>query len=348
MIGSRTSRGACWPGVSSPRAGAQDPSHRAPKLGMSPDDLEHLRCPVTGGRLVFGGDGELIEAAGGHRYPVVGDVPILLAEKRSPFRIGSYLGTPDQPNAPLARRLIDTIDAALPSLADNVGSHENYQLLCELLTGKQPARVLVVGGAVAGAGFDALLAASNVELVEVDIAWGPRTAIICDAHNLPFADNSFDAVVCQAVLEHVLDPGRVVAEIHRVLSADGLVYSEVPFVYQVHGAPYDFTRFTALGHRRLYRRFDEIASGVQCGPGSALGLTLTYFLRSLSRTRAGAGLAMRSGRLLFFWLKHLDRWLVGRPTAVDACAGTFFLGRRREEPITDEHLIASHSAAQPA
>ena len=311
-------------------------------MQMLVSTLGLLRCPATGGRLVGQGNGVLITEDGSCTYPVVADVPILINERGSPFRIADYVRPPNQLRNRGARRLIDAVDFVLPSLASNVGSRENYQQLASLLQGKKHARVLVVGGATAGVGSDALLRAPNIELVEADIAWGPRTTIICDAHDLPFRDGTFDAVVCQAVLEHVLDPARVVGEIHRVLAPDGLVYSEVPFMYQVHGAPYDFTRFTPLGHRRLYRYFDELGSGMQCGPGTALGISLTYFLRSLPRTPYGGALAMRIGRLLFFWLKHLDRWLITRPTAIDAAAGTFFLGRRRTEPIVDERIIASY------
>jgi len=57
----------------------------------------------------------------------------------------------------------------------------------------------------------------------------------------------FDAVWIQAVLEHVLDPVRVVAEIHRVLRPGGLVYSEIPFMQEVHEGAYDFTRFRLSG-----------------------------------------------------------------------------------------------------
>ncbi len=301
-----------------------------------------LRCPTTGGRLVRGRNGELISEDGSFSYPVIADVPVLINERRSPFRIADYVRPPNQPPDGGLRKLIDAVDGILPSLSHNVGSRANYWQLAELLRNKKHARVLVVGGAIAGVGFDALLAAPNVECVDADIAWGPRTAIICDAHDLPFQDGSFDVVVCQAVLEHVLDPARVVDEIHRVLAADGLVYSEVPFMYPVHGPPYDFTRFTPLGHRRVYRHFDEIEWGMQSGPGTALGLSLTYFLRSLACTQAGGAMAMRIGRVLFFWLKHVDRWLLKRPTALEAPAGTFFLGRRRTKPIADERIIASY------
>ena len=83
-----------------------------------------------------------------------------------------------------------------------------------------------------------------IELVETDVSFGPRTALICDAHNIPFAEGSFDGVVAQAVLEHVLDPYSCVAEIYRVLKPAGLVYVETPFMQQVHMGRYDFTRFT--------------------------------------------------------------------------------------------------------
>jgi len=58
-------------------------------------------------------------------------------------------------------------------------------------------------------------------------------------------------MLVQAGLEHVRDLWQVVAEIHRVLKDDGLVYAETPFMQQVHEGPYDFTRFTESGHRYL-------------------------------------------------------------------------------------------------
>ena len=47
---------------------------------------------------------------------------------------------------------------------------------------------------------------------------------VADALNLPFADESFDVVVCSHVYEHVPDPVRMFAEIHRVLRPGGVCY----------------------------------------------------------------------------------------------------------------------------
>jgi SAM-dependent methyltransferase len=174
---------------------------------------------------------------------------------------------------------------------------------------------------------------------------GPRTQVVCDAHDLPFKDGAFDAVVCQAVLPYVLDPARVVDEIHRVLRPGGLVYSEAAFMQQVHAGAGDFTRFTAVGHRRLYRSFDEIASGAQGGPGMALAWSIRYFVVSFARSSVARGLLSRIVTLGVFWLKYLDAFLLRRPAGLDAAAGTYFLGRRRDTPVSDAEILAAYRGA---
>lgn len=49
-----------------------------------------------------------------------------------------------------------------------------------------------------------------------------------NAEILPFADNTFDRIVCSEVLEHVPDPDLVLAEISRILKPGGIFVASVP------------------------------------------------------------------------------------------------------------------------
>jgi len=55
----------------------------------------------------------------------------------------------------------------------------------------------------------------------------PRIAVM-DMHRLEFPEGAFDAVFASHSFEHALDPGRVAAEMRRVLVSGGLAVIEVP------------------------------------------------------------------------------------------------------------------------
>lgn len=66
-----------------------------------------------------------------------------------------------------------------------------------------------------------------------------------NALDLPFKDEEFDAVVSDQVLEHVEgEPQLFINEIYRVLKPDGISLHTTCFINPIHGAPYDFWRFT--------------------------------------------------------------------------------------------------------
>lgn len=222
----------------------------------------------------------------------------------------------------------------LPDLGRNLKAAKNYADFASMLPGR---RVLIVGGRVLGEGMSALVD-RDLELVETDVALGPRTAVVCDAHSLPFADETFDGVVAQAVLEHVADPARCVAEIRRTLKPGGLVYAETPFIQHVHAGAHDFTRFTHLGHRRLFRDFDEVDSGAACGPGMALAWTFTGFLQSFAANPFQRRVAGALGHLFSFPLRFVDPYLIDRPGALDVASALYFLGRKGTATLSDAEL----------
>ena len=137
-------------------------------------------------------------------------------------------------------------------------------------------------------------------------------------------------------------------EIYRVCSDGGFVYSEVPFMQQVHEGAYDFTRYTLAGHRRLAERFDEIESGAVAGPATALVWSIEHFALAL----AGGGPRRRTVvqaivRLCCAWLKELDRLVAHRPAALDGASCTYFLGVRRRDAVSDADIVAAYRGAQP-
>jgi SAM-dependent methyltransferase len=165
------------------------------------------------------------------------------------------------------------------------------------------------------------------------------TTLICDGHDLPFKDGSFDAVVAQAVFEHVPDPVRVVSEVRRVLKAGGYIYADTPFLQPAHSTPYDFHRFTFVGYRQLFAGFDRVTLQPMGGPGHALGHAWESFWICMSDNRVLRGGLYIFARLSGFWIKYLDLHLNTNAFALHAAFALLFLGRKREEMLSLSEII---------
>lgn len=72
----------------------------------------------------------------------------------------------------------------------------------------------------------------GVDLYKEAVLYGNKlyknlTLIHSDAHTLPFKKEYFDVVICCEVLEHVEGPDKVLKEIRRVLTKDGIAVIEI-------------------------------------------------------------------------------------------------------------------------
>ena len=270
-------------------------------------------------------------------FPLIDTQPVLIDFSTSIFDRQMYCGDHgsalqrDVTGRSFGSRIHQLILGKNPIAASNCAK------FIELLKqGSERPIILVIGGGTIGFGANELYHDSSIEVVGIDAFASPHTALVADAHRLPFEDGVFDGVWVQAVLEHVLEPAKIVDEIHRVLRREGLVYAETPFMQQVHERAYDFSRFTQSGHRWLFKRFSEISAGPVGGAGMALVWSIRYFCRALG---AGDKLSLLIS-LPFFWIRLFDAFPRGRAVA-DAASGFFFLGRRADQMI-DPHSMTEY------
>jgi len=64
--------------------------------------------------------------------------------------------------------------------------------------------------------------------------------IISDITNIPEPDESFDAIMCTEVLEHLPCPEKAISEFSRLLKPDGILILTAPFCSLTHYAPYHY------------------------------------------------------------------------------------------------------------
>ncbi|OSQ40469.1 methyltransferase domain-containing protein [Thalassospira mesophila] len=77
---------------------------------------------------------------------------------------------------------------------------------------------------------------------------------------IPCAENTYNHVISLNTFEHIYDVSICLTEINRILEKNGKIIFTVPFIYQVHGHPNDYSRFTPNYWREFLSRhgFNDI------------------------------------------------------------------------------------------
>ena len=148
------------------------------------------------------------------------------------------------------------------------------------------ASVLDVGG---GHPFQKRLAKykdwfSGKRFETLDASPAYKPTIVGDIHNLPLKEKSIDAILCLSVLEHLHDPSKAVAELHRVLKIGGKLLAYTHFVYPYHARSEiydDYFRFTETAIRHLFRNFSHLEIKKQGGYFEAM----MFFLPGQARLK---------------------------------------------------------------
>jgi len=198
---------------------------------------------------------------------------------------------------------------------------------------KNNSRLLIIGGGNIGTGIKKIYEDKSLQIISTDVYPSDNIQFISDAHNLPLKNETIDGVVIQAVLEHVVDPNKVVKEIFRVLKKNGIVYAETPFMQQTHEEPYDFQRYTELGHRFLFKSFEEIYRGTNGGPGLSLYWSIKSFIYSLINNKILSEII--SFPLII--LSYID-FLIPEKRKIKSANGFIFIGKKSENKINKKNL----------
>jgi SAM-dependent methyltransferase len=150
------------------------------------------------------------------------------------------------------------------------------------------SRILVDAGAASVTGVD-------VDEQTVDHARSRYPGAefhVADVTSLPFEDGSFDLIVSFETIEHVPEPERVLAELRRVLAADGLLVISTPNKHQYlvenefHEREFTHEEFVAvlgglfpsvqlvLQHNWMTSTVLDPAAAAEAGGDSSLGADL--------------------------------------------------------------------------
>ena len=102
----------------------------------------------------------------------------------------------------------------------------------------------------------------SLETLDVN-DFGDYPDIICDiCSDVTGLENKYDKIICIAILEHVYDPFKAVANLKKLLKENGIIYGMVPYLYHYH-APQnlkfqDYFRFSKDALAYLFKDFSSV------------------------------------------------------------------------------------------
>lgn len=161
---------------------------------------------------------------------------------------------------------------------------------------------------------------------DLDYKFGP------DAR-LPDVARGYDLVLSTQVLEHVEDPAAYLAECHRILDQNGRLVLTTHGIFEDHGCPYDYWRWTTFGLQKLIEKNGfrvELSIKMTTGPRA------TLFLAERVSGRFEFAAPRLYDRLTRFSLRLMRRARSSRLRQ---------LGARRTHELADRHFARNRVVA---
>ena len=165
-------------------------------------------------------------------------------------------------SGPMPQMASGALDCLPPKLAEMVGavptdavSQHDYEPTVKRVVESERDKFFLD----AGAGFRPTYYEHVVNLEIVPYA---TTDVLGALEQMPFAGDTFDYVISNAVLEHVRDPFAAAKEITRVLKPGGRMFILVPFLQPYHGYPHHYYNMTKNGLQNLFKDVEVVSHTV--------------------------------------------------------------------------------------
>lgn len=98
---------------------------------------------------------------------------------------------------------------------------------------------------------------SNIQYDTIDIN-SPLAKIKADICDLPIKENTYDFILCNHVLEHVLDDNKAMSELYRVLKKGGIGIFQVPIDMKREKTFQDDSITDKLERNKIFGQYDHV------------------------------------------------------------------------------------------
>ena len=98
---------------------------------------------------------------------------------------------------------------------------------------------------------------NNIQYDSIDIN-SPLAKIKADICDLPIKDNTYDFILCNHVLEHVLDDNKAMSELYRVLKKGGTGIFQVPIDMNRKKTFQDDSITDKLERNKIFGQYDHV------------------------------------------------------------------------------------------
>ena len=97
----------------------------------------------------------------------------------------------------------------------------------------------------------------NLEYTSADL-FSPIVDVKADILDLPFEDNTYDVIICNHVLEHIVDDRKAMSELYRVMKSGGWGIVQVPMKNSLEKTYEDFTITDPKERQKHFGQYDHV------------------------------------------------------------------------------------------